>query len=121
MAMADTPTADPRPLRDRVAFWFALLVVPAVCAVSGNWLIFNLFGDGRFLPEGSTGSAVLGWWDDVGGRQITAGCLSLLIMLAARRRLLVSLAVGAASAALAFAFWVLVVLIWVVLDPEALS
>lgn len=107
--------------RARLPDVVALLAVPAICGVLGDWLIFHLFGNGRFLPTGSTGDHVIRWWDRSFGREIVPALLSLMVMLLTRRRLSVALSTAAASALLSLLFWVAATLVSVALNPGALD
>src|SRR4051812_15225971 len=93
---------DPiHPLARRHGWWVcALVVVPLVCGLAGRWLIFHLFGNGSFIPAGTTGFAVIEWWDRGNGRFLAAGMMATAISLAARRQPLLAVAAGALAAGL---------------------
>ena len=96
-----------------------LVVIPCL-AVFGNWAIFHLFGNGRYLPFDSTGSHVLHWWEGW-GRPIAVGGVALLLLTLCRVRFLISVLLAIASAIASFLWLVVAVIIIALLNPGAFS
>lgn len=112
-----------RPLRrDRPTLLGALLVVPAVFAVFGNWAIFRLFGDegGTHLAPDTFGYALSDFWD-AGGLGLVAGLAAFAFVLLRRRGLGPAAALGVAAAALAYLYWFVTAIVALLLNPGALS
>lgn len=113
----------PRPLRqDRVTLLGALLVIPALFGVFGNWAIFQLFGQdgGRTLAPDTFGYALSDFWD-AGGLGLVAGLVGFAFVLLRRRRLASAAGLGVACAALAYGYWIVTAIVVLLLNPGALS
>ena len=106
--------------RRRLPYIIALVIVPGVLGILGNKVIFCAFGNCHHLPIGSTGDHVLHWWDN-GSRGALAGVVSLLVMIAAHRRLQLSLATALASAVLVYVYLAVFALVYLLLNPGALA
>ena len=98
----------------RVRWPILLLVLVAIplAAVWGDWAIFNLFGNGHYLPFDSAGSHVLRWWDGW-GRPVSVAAVSWLVLAVYGTRVLKSVSLALVSAAASF-FWLYAVFFVVV-------
>jgi hypothetical protein len=106
----------------RTASWPLLLIVfvlvPGVAAFYGNSAIFELFGNGDYLPSDSTGEHVLRWWDGW-GRPLTVGTVAWLLLTARRVSPLASLMLAFASAAASFLWLYAALIVFLMLNPGA--
>ena len=79
----------------------------------GDSAIFDYFGNGRYLAEGSTGQHVLVWWDGWGRPACVGGAAWLLLMVCRVRPVWsVVLAGGAAAASYVWLIVVIRVFLW---------
>jgi hypothetical protein len=104
--------------------WLLLLAVLVVLPLAAAWgdpAIFHLFGNGHYLPQGSTGQHVLEWWDGWGRPLCVAGAAWLLLT-ACRVRLTWSVPLAFASGVASFVwlFVVIIVALWHA-GPNALN
>jgi hypothetical protein len=98
-----------------------VLVVVPLAAVFGDWAIFHLFGNGSFLPQGSTGQHVLQWWDGW-GRPLCVGGAAWVLLIAWRVRPIWSVMLAASAAAASFLWLVLALLVFLLhAGPGALN
>ena len=106
--------------KPRWPWLLVVFVVLPVAALFGNSAIFNLFGNGEYLPQDSTGSHVLHWWESW-GRPLTVGIAAWLILTIGRfsQRSRLMLALG--SVAAAYLWLIVAIAIVLILNPGALS
>jgi hypothetical protein len=106
----------------RHRWWLTAVVIPALlCALAGRWLLFHLFGNGSYIPAGTTGYHVVEWWDRGNGRFLTAGLIAAAVALVRRRSPLLAVAAGMLAAALTLVFELVALLVFVSLNPGALD
>jgi hypothetical protein len=98
---------------------FAFIALP-LAAAFGDPAIFQLFGNGSYLPSGSTGEHVLRWWDSW-GRPASVAVAAWLVLSICRVSLVKSTVIAAGSAAATYFWWFAVVLVALALHPDALS
>lgn len=109
--MAVVGTAGARSRKPGVLLLLTVLVVFPLAAVFGDWAIFHLFGNGSYLPQGSTGQHVLRWWDGW-GRPFCVGGVAWLLLTSCRVRPIWSVLLAASAAAASFFWLVLAVLVF---------
>jgi hypothetical protein len=93
-------------------------VVPFVCAVVVHKLIFEVFGNGHFIPYPSTGTRVLDFWSDQGGMYLTPAIVAFCVLLARRASLPAAL-LCATLAALSTFVILIAAFIWAVVVEGA--
>ena len=105
---------------DRLGFWLAMVAIPLVWPLIGNWLIWNVLGNEGYIPYPSVGGEVLDFWHS-GGLGLTVGLLTFSVLHARRwppGRVLGFTALGVAIAYVAI---VIETLVWLMLNPNALN
>jgi hypothetical protein len=97
-------------------------VLPVATYLLGNWVIWNIFGDGRMIAIGSTGEQLLHVWNPTGpGPGLVVAILAAGLLFAYRVRPVVSIALSALAGLSTYAWALAVLIVVLAMNPGALS
>ncbi len=105
-------------LQDRVTLLGALLLIPALLGAFGYRMIYLLFGErgGTHISVGTFGNSLTNFWQPW-GLPLVAGLIVFTFVLVRRHRLLPAVWFGVAGAGLAYAYGLIALVVYVLLNP----